>query len=460
MKIFYISALCLISVSAYTQLKLRDSLRLLLKETKHDTSRADLLCQLSFNYAESQPDTAMLLATQALSISQRAHHLPTQAFSFLCIGLIYTNSGNYAKSLQANFKALELFEQSNNFYGESAILNNLGYCYLLQEDYNQAIVYLKKSIQVQETRDPTLNSIALSNLGTCYLGLNQLDSARLFQHSAYEIATKIKNSREIGGSLKRLGDTYLKSDDYNLALEFYRKGIPHLIVSHNELFLSETYLGLANLFRSTNQKDSSIQYANKTFSISQKNGFTKQIFESSTFLVSSYKEMKNVDSAFRYLELAREANDSMYNQQKVKQFQNHELDEKLKVAEAEAALMKEKQERKQKLQLAAIAIGILTLIVMFFALSRSVIVKDKFIRFFGVLILLAVFEFINLLIHPYISAWTHHSTLRMLLILIAIGALLIPIHHKMEKWIIGILVEKNKKIRLAAAKKTIATLEG
>ena len=48
----------------------------------------------------------------------------------------------------------------------------------------------------------------------------------------------------------------------------------------------------------------------------------------------------------------------------------------------------------------------------------------------------------------------------MLLILIGIGALLVPLHHKLQQWITAIMVEKNKKIRLAAAKKTIATLEG
>jgi len=37
--------------------------------------------------------------------------------------------------------------------------------------------------------------------------------------------------------------------------------------------------------------------------------------------------------------------------------------------------------------------------------------------------------------------------------------MLIPLHHKIEKWIIEKMVEKNKAIRLAAAKKTIETLE-
>jgi len=37
--------------------------------------------------------------------------------------------------------------------------------------------------------------------------------------------------------------------------------------------------------------------------------------------------------------------------------------------------------------------------------------------------------------------------------------MLIPLHHKIEKWSIEKMVEKNKAIRLAAAKKTIEKLE-
>ena len=82
------------------------------------------------------------------------------------------------------------------------------------------------------------------------------------------------------------------------------------------------------------------------------------------------------------------------------------------------------------------------------------------IRFFGILALLIVFEFINLFLHPYLGNLTNHSPLLMLGIMVCIAALLIPVHHQLEKWITHRLVEKNKKIRLAAAKKTIAKLGG
>jgi hypothetical protein len=43
--------------------------------------------------------------------------------------------------------------------------------------------------------------------------------------------------------------------------------------------------------------------------------------------------------------------------------------------------------------------------------------------------------------------------------LITFFVLLVPLHHKLEKWTTHKLVEKNKQIRRAAAKKTIEELE-
>jgi amino acid transporter len=73
--------------------------------------------------------------------------------------------------------------------------------------------------------------------------------------------------------------------------------------------------------------------------------------------------------------------------------------------------------------------------------------------------LLLVFEFINLFIHPYLGRITDHSPIWMLLILVCLAALLVPLHHRLENWITHRLAEKNKRIRLNAAKKTIADLE-
>ena len=106
-----------------------------------------------------------------------------------------------------------------------------------------------------------------------------------------------------------------------------------------------------------------------------------------------------------------------------------------------------------------IALGIITFIIFFILLSRRHITNTKLIQFLGVVALLLVFEFLNLLLHPFLERITHHSPVLMLLSLVCIAALLVPLHHKLEHWAVHKLVEKNKQIRLAEAKKTIRELE-
>ena len=97
----------------------------------------------------------------------------------------------------------------------------------------------------------------------------------------------------------------------------------------------------------------------------------------------------------------------------------------------------------------------LSLIILFLVLSQSFITNTKLIIFFSVIALLLVFEFLNLLLHSFIERITHHSPVLMPLALVCIAALLVPLHHRMQKWTTTILVEKNIAISLANAQKTI-----
>ena len=53
-----------------------------------------------------------------------------------------------------------------------------------------------------------------------------------------------------------------------------------------------------------------------------------------------------------------------------------------------------------------------------------------------------VFEFINLLLHPFLARITHHSLLFMLLAMVIPAATLVPVHHQLEKKTTQWLIEK------------------
>jgi antibiotic biosynthesis monooxygenase (ABM) superfamily enzyme len=76
-------------------------------------------------------------------------------------------------------------------------------------------------------------------------------------------------------------------------------------------------------------------------------------------------------------------------------------------------------------------------------LSHNFIINERLIHFLIVIALLIVFEFLNLLLHPFLEGITHHNPILMLLALVCMAALLVPLHHRLEKWAAHKLVEKK-----------------
>jgi len=155
-----------------------------------------------------------------------------------------------------------------------------------------------------------------------------------------------------------------------------------------------------------------------------------------------------------------ETEEFIFSREKISRINILEFNEQLRQKEIEITIQKQEQERIHRIQLRILTISIIIVIIAFLLLSQSIIVNQRIIEYLGIVVLLITFEFIDQVLHPIIEEATHNSPILMLLILVSIAALLVPLHYKLEKWSIARLVEKNKKIRLTSAKKTIEQLEG
>jgi len=242
-------------------------------------------------------------------------------------------------------------------------------------------------------------------------------------------------------------------------LAYFREAIRNGISYNDTLGLSFTYLRIAKLYDAVGPRDSSIFYAKLSMFHSQRANVLQNVIESGKLLSKLY-ESKNDKEALRCLKISLAAKDSLFSRERTMQIQNMLFNETERVSEIAEKVKKDAVERKLNIQYAFIALGIITFFILFLLLSRSFITNTRLIEFFGVLALLIVFEFLNLLLHPFLERITNHTPLLMLFALVCIASLLIPLHRRVEKWSTAKLVEKNKKIRLANAKKTIEKLEG
>lgn len=460
-KSIFLIVLVLSAATIYAQTKVRDSILQALPGVKHDSSKVILLNKLSALYQYISPDTALSLGLDALSLSQQSDFIKGISLSLTRIGKAYLWMGNYPKALKAYFQSQKIAQSVHDLKGQQENLNDIGIVYKEQGDYHQALAYYFKSkLLCEQAGDKFNTSNVLINIGQSYMYLRTFDSARLCAQQAIGIANNINAVELIEQAYNLLGDINFANGIYPLALDYYRLSLVQSQETDDYLGQCYNYLGLAKAFEKTQHSDSAIIYANHALTVAKEKKFLKSIPDASLVVYSVYKSKGIIDSALYYHEIAKAANDSLYSQDKLNQIRGLSFDERLREIQTEEAREKENEQREHNLQYAAIAISIIAFVILFFVSSRSIVVKERFISFFGELGLLAVFEFINLLIHPYLETVTHHSPVLMLLILIGIGALLVPLHHKLEHWITHKMIEKNKKIRLDAAKKTIEQLEG
>ncbi len=425
-----------------------------LAKAKEDTSKVNLLIKVSYLYANEDPAKAIRFSEDALLLAKKLKSEEQVMVALNRLGFNQFIAGDYSQALKNGLRSLQLAQKFKDSVAISAAYNTMGNIYRRQGNYANAIATLKLSISFSDKKGKTP---VFSTLGITFLENGDIDSAMRYLQIAYQVSVQTK-SPDASLMYNRLGDLQLALNNKRLAVEYYNTGIQSALANKLSRWLCFNYVSLSKLYLSDNKTDSSISYAHKAFDLG-KNRFQQQAQAAAQILSDSYDKLNKPDSCLKYLRTAIQLNKVMLNNKEEAEIQNLTFEGRLQAIEAEAEEAKLKTERAHNLQNSAIAAILIVLILVFFLLSHSILVKESFIKALGILSLLVVFEFINLLIHPYLGELVHHSPLLMLIIMVLIAALLIPLHHKLEHWITGKMVEKNRKIRLAAAKKTIEQLE-
>lgn len=286
------------------------------------------------------------------------------------------------------------------------------------------------------------------------------DSGILYAQKAIAVDEKNNNKRRLAFSIATLAENYIAKGENDIALPFLKKAMEYSIKTNaNDGMFAFLYNDYVQIYLAKKQYDSIFFYAQKSLTLSNKISYQQQKLRTYEYLYTAFDQIGKPDSALKYYKLATNIKENNYSVEKAKAIEATKFKQIVSQKELEEKQKQVTEERKQNIQYILIAVSIVTLLIVFFLLSHSIIVNEKWVSFFSILGLLIVFEFINLFLHPFLERVTHHNQLLMLLALVLLASLLIPLHHKLEKWIKEKLVEKNKRIRLAQAKKTIAELE-
>lgn len=441
-----------------------DSLKHLAATEKNDSLAAMHLWRIARMFSEQKEgfDSTMFYAKQGYALAKKKNLLTGMWLNLAEQCFCYQRNGNYQKALRLYLDFLKLCEEKNNVTVTTRVLSVISELYTKLEDYNTAINYAKKNTPVIIASQIGGGWLTgnLYTIGLAYIHLHQPDSALVYFQQGFALASRNLKPGEFNGNrdqmLVGLGIANEQLSNNNIAMAYFDEAISNEKKYYNET-LYFAYMQKADLFKKMNRTDSSAAYYEKSLQAVTGN-FNDQIRINAT--LANIYAAKDPARSVHYFETAERLRDSLFASDKLNAIQSLTYNEQERQRELEAAQKEAAAAHKQNIENTLIAICIISFLILFLLLSRSIIVNEKWIRFLGIVGLLVVFEFINLLIHPIVEDFTHHSSVYMLLILVGIAALLVPLHHKIEKWVTGKMVEKNKQVRIAAARKTIEKLAG
>ncbi|MBL0056947.1 MAG: tetratricopeptide repeat protein [Chitinophagaceae bacterium] len=435
-KIFGIILLLLFAGTGFAQRSAADSIQTLLSKERTDTGRVRKMWSLAGLISVYDPEKALVIAQEALLLATRINYVEGQSKSLGALANTFVKIGNYPRALEFNLRKLQIEEKRNNPASLASTLIATGVVYRYQEQYADALLYYRKADSVINGNE--LNSLryfSLMNIGDVYDKLNNTDSAFSYFNKALIQSNLEKDEDHMGNAMTGLGHTYMDMGNYAFSLLNYVTAIGYLKSANNDEVLCEATLGLAQLYQKMNKPDSAVFYASYSHAVAAKDGFLNKQLEATDFLTEHYQRLKLTDSAYFYLSQSKALNDSLNSKDKIRELQVISGNEKLRQLEIEEKKRIAKKERKQQLQLLFIGIFIPGFFLLTLLLSR-IRIHVRVIRILGVLSLLILFEYLTLLLHPTVANLTNHTPVYEMLIFVSIAALLIPAHHRIERWLI------------------------
>lgn len=293
--------------------------------------------------------------------------------------------GQYPQATDLAFIYLKESQEIQNKKFEADALNILGIIFQAQGDYDKAIKYYLSSLGIREKlKNQTQIAASLANIGMIYQETNKADTALLYLQRAKNILVSLDNKYELGNTLNSISNIFWDVKKLDSAYYYQKAAIDIKTEIADSTSLGISYVNLGGILLDMGRMKEAEENYRKSILIAHRTGNKSTLRHGYDYFSDFFARIKNSDSAYHYLRLFRNLNDTLFNTEKSSQiaemqmkFENEqkdklrELEQKAKDAEQNAKL-----ERQKLFTIAAIVILLLMIIFSVF-LYRSYLSKKK-----------------------------------------------------------------------------------
>jgi tetratricopeptide (TPR) repeat protein len=141
-------------------------------------------------------------------------------------GILLQSRGDYEQALEYYQRSLEIKEELDNRAGVASSLHQIGTIQQLRGDYDQALHYYQRSIEIaEELGHRAVVATSLQNIGRIHHFHGDYEQALQYFQRSLEIADELDHRAGMASSLHNIGIIQQLRGDNEQALQYYRRSL-------------------------------------------------------------------------------------------------------------------------------------------------------------------------------------------------------------------------------------------
>ncbi len=316
--LLFVTAIILCQLNLLGQDRINDSLKLALKNAKHDTVRCNILNVL----IELEGDDNIWpvynkqledIARKNLSNNDvsRKTYLKHFASAMNNKGFLANQKGDIPGALECFHKCIEVYQQIGDKQGMATSLNNLAYVYHKQGDIKAALDYHHKGLKIcEEIGNKITIGTALNNIGLIYYYLGDLKQALVYYQKSVKYRTETGDKAGLGATYNNIGMIYSKQNDSENAIEYYKKGMASYEDAGDKSGIAASLNNIGLFYDTQGNYTLALEYFSKSFNIVEELGDKNGIMHSLNNLAGTNLKIGQTEKALVFakkgMEIAKE----------------------------------------------------------------------------------------------------------------------------------------------------------
>ncbi len=210
---------------------------------------------------------------RGLPILAATEDRPSEGYIANYIGLLHWQRSEYDSALVYYHRSLDIREEVGTRRSEATTLNNIGIIHYQQGNYQQAVDYYLRSFRIHEEIDNIYGAaLALNNLGITYRDWGEFDTALEYFRNGLAMAEHIQNAMAIGYSLNNIGSAFERKAVLDSARVYYEWSLDEYTAGDEASGMMLANNSLGNLYNLIGSHERGLDHARAALAIADSLG--------------------------------------------------------------------------------------------------------------------------------------------------------------------------------------------